>query len=157
LVFRAFNAVRFVGVRHKAKLLACPVKCIDHLYAVLQVSVVILGAVRKELAALTIANVKKAALASRLLYRLFLLITRAFGSRCRFSHSFAHFCLYCIEVKTRAALHRRVIKERLELLSHQLLNEYEAPELVFEPIKVLLSPLFCPVARPARTFKWIEA
>src|SRR5215471_9827759 len=85
------------------------------------------------------------------------LIAGSFGCRCRFGHSFAHLCLNCIEIKARAALHRRVIKERLELLSHQLLNEYEAPELVFEPIKVLLSPLFCPVAGPARTFKWIEA
>jgi len=45
-VLRAFNAVRLVWIRHKAKLLPCPDKSIDHLNAVLQVNVVILSAVQ---------------------------------------------------------------------------------------------------------------
>src|SRR5207248_3599122 len=42
------------------------------------------------------------------------------------------------------------------VLFRSLLDEDEAPELILEPIEVLLSTLFCPVIGPAGALEWIE-
>ncbi len=48
--------------------------------------------------------------------------------------------LHGIEIEARALLHRRELEEGLEL-RHFLLDKHEAPELVLEPIEVLLRRL----------------
>ncbi len=53
-------------------------------------------------------------------------------------HSLADLGFHRIEIETRAALHRRIIKEGLEFLADDLLDEDKSPELEFEPVKVLL-------------------
>src|SRR5207302_2023853 len=55
------------------------------------------------------------------------------------------------------ALHGRVIKEGLERLTHYLLDEHEAPELILEPVEVLLCPFFRPIAWPAHALERIKA
>src|SRR4051794_15279808 len=71
-------------------------------------------------------------------------------------HPFGHLGFDCVEIEARASLHRRILKECLELLTDYLLDEYEAPELVFEPVKVLLRAFFCAVRRPARALERIK-
>src|SRR6516165_7668193 len=69
--------------------------------------------------------------------------------RLRLLYPFRHLRFDRIKIKACAALHRREVEEGLEFLGHHLLNEHKAPELVLEPIKVLLSAFFCPVIWPA--------
>src|SRR6267142_4925151 len=71
-----------------------------------------------------------------------LLLAGAFAGRLCLLHLFRHLRFHGVKVETRAALHWRVIKEGLECLAHHLLDEDKAPELKFEPLDVLLSPLF---------------
>src|SRR5438876_2601067 len=84
------------------------------------------------------------------------LLARAFGSRFRLLHPFCHLRFDCVKVEARASLHRRVIEESLEFLAHYLLNEHETPELVFEPIEVLLPAFFRPIVWPARALERIQ-
>src|SRR6516164_3421300 len=76
-------------------------------------------------------------------------IARTFRSCLCLLHPFRHLRLYSIKIKTRAALHRRKVEEGLEFFGHHLLNKDEAPELILEPIEILLRAFFCPVVRPA--------
>ena len=70
----------------------------------------------------------------------------------RLLHPLPHFGFDCVEVEARAPLHRRVIEKRLEFLAHQLLHEHESPELILEPIEVLLSPFLVPsLGHPVRS------
>src|SRR5882724_10050097 len=86
-----------------------------------------------------------------------MLLASAFGRRFRLLHLFRHFSFDRVKIETRTLLHWRVIKEGLECLAHYLLDEYKAPELEFEPIEVLLSPLFRPMIWPALALERIEA
>src|SRR5438874_11911271 len=65
-------------------------------------------------------------------------VAGAFTGRLGLLYPLRHLRLHGIEVEARAALHRRVIDEALEGLAHHLLDEHEPPELVLEPIEVLL-------------------
>src|SRR5437588_6575840 len=85
------------------------------------------------------------------------LLARAFARRLGLGHPFRHLRLHGIEVEARAALHRRVIEEGLEFLAHHLLDEHEAPELILEPIEVLLRPVFRPIAGSAHALERIDA
>src|ERR1700733_5920 len=87
--------------------------------------------------------------------RQLLLIAGAFGRRLRFGHPLRHLGLNCVKVKARASLHRRELNKGLEFLGHQLLDENETPELVLEPVEVLLSTFLGPVIRPAGTLERI--
>src|SRR4051812_5019639 len=64
--------------------------------------------------------------------------------------------LHGIEVEARAFLHRRELDRGHGQLLYLLLDKHEAPELVFEPVEVLLGAVFRPVVGPARAFEWIE-
>src|SRR5215831_16910504 len=86
-----------------------------------------------------------------------LLLASAFARCLRLLHPFRHFRFHGVQVKTGPLLHRREIKERLEFLSHYLLDEHETPELELEPIEVLLRSFFCSIVRPALTLEWIQA
>src|SRR5271169_3386170 len=85
-----------------------------------------------------------------------MLVARSLVRRLRLGHPFRHFSFDSVKVEARASLHRRVIEEGLEFLAHYLLDEHEAPELVLEPIEVLLRSVFRPVVRPARALEWIK-
>src|SRR5271165_925047 len=101
--------------------------------------------------------IKRAAPASRPPWTpLFLLVAGAFGSCLCFGHSFRHLRFDGIKVKTSATLHWREFQKGLNFLAHHLLHEDEAPELVLEPIEVLLRPFFCTVAGPAGALKRIK-
>ena len=71
-----------------------------------------------------------------------------------------HLGFHGIEVEARAALHRRVFEEGLEFLAHHLLDEHKAPELILEPVEVLLRRLLSsrrrasPCARTDRGAGW---
>src|ERR1700742_3488689 len=67
------------------------------------------------------------------------LIAGTFCSLFSFGHLLGHFGFDGVEVEAGAALHGRVIEEGLDFLAHHLLDEDEAPELVFEPVEVLLA------------------
>src|SRR4051794_37504730 len=67
------------------------------------------------------------------------------------------FRLHGIEIETRALLHRRKLDRSHRQLFNLLLDKYEAPEFVFEPIEILLRALLGPIVRPARALKRIEA
>src|SRR5258708_20879909 len=69
---------------------------------------------------------------------------------------FRHFSFDRVKIETGAALHWRIIKKGLECLAHYLLDKYKAPELEFEPIEVLLSPLFRPMVWPALALEGID-
>src|SRR6266704_6847862 len=76
----------------------------------------------------------------------------------------AHCCLGCrdfrlhgIEVEARAFLHRWELDRSHRELLNLLLDEDEAPELVFEPVEVLLRSVFSPAIGPACALEWIEA
>ena len=84
-------------------------------------------------------------------------MARAFGSCFRLRNPFFQFCFDGVEIEARAALHRREFDEGLEFLAHYLLNEDEAPELVFEPVEILLCAVLRSVVGPACAFEWIEA
>src|SRR5215471_18134576 len=88
--------------------------------------------------------------------KLTLSLAGAFTGCLRLRHPLRHLRLHSVEVKTRAPLHRRVIKERLKLFRHHLLDEDKAPELVFEPIEVLLRTFFRSVVRPTLTLERIQ-
>ena len=85
------------------------------------------------------------------------LVAWAFGCLLRLGHPLRHFRFHGVKVEARATLHRREIEEGLNLLAHYLLDKHEAPELVFEPIEILLRPVFRPVAGPARALERIKA
>src|SRR5882672_10949740 len=67
------------------------------------------------------------------------------------------FRFHSIEIETRAPLHRRKLDRRHRQLFHLLLNKHEAPEFVFEPVKILLGTFFGPAIGPARALEGIEA
>ena len=71
--------------------------------------------------------------------------------------SFRHLRFHRFEVEARASLHWRVIQEGLDFLAYQLLDEHKAPELILEPIEVLLRPFFRPIIWPACALERIEA
>src|SRR5689334_8252080 len=85
-----------------------------------------------------------------------ILIAGPLRSSLRLLHPFRHLRFDSVEVKARTALHRRIVEEGLEFLAYHLLNEHEAPELVFEPVEILLSALFRPIVWPAGTLERIE-
>ena len=89
--------------------------------------------------------------------KVILLLAGAFARRLRLLHLFRHLRFHCVEVEARAPLHRRVIQEGLDFLADQLLDEHKAPELILEPIEVLLRPFFRPFVWPARALERIEA
>src|SRR5439155_6265755 len=62
-----------------------------------------------------------------------------------------------IEVEARALLHGRILDGRRDELFHFLLDEYEAPEFVLEPLEVILRPGLRPAVRPAGALERIEA
>ena len=65
--------------------------------------------------------------------------------------------LHGVEVEARALLHRRELDRGHGQLLDLLLDEHEAPELVFEPGEVVLRPGLGPVVGPARALERIEA
>src|ERR1035438_5023856 len=86
-----------------------------------------------------------------------MLVAGAFGCRFRLGHSLRHLRFDGVEVEARASLHRRVLEEGLEFLTHYLLNEHETPELIHEPItEVKLRTLFRPVVGYARALEGID-
>src|SRR6266849_2409624 len=66
------------------------------------------------------------------------------------------FRFHSIEIETRALLHRRKLDRRHGQLRDLLLNKYKAPEFVFEPVEILLGPLFGPAIGPAGALERIE-
>src|SRR5207249_9033711 len=64
------------------------------------------------------------------------LLPGALGGLLGLFHPLAHLRFYGVEIEARAALHRRIIEEGLQLLGHHLLHEHEAPELELEPVEV---------------------
>src|SRR5438552_10942589 len=85
------------------------------------------------------------------------LLAGAFARRRRLLHPFRHLRFHGIEVEARAALHWRVIEEGLECLAHHLLDENKAPELILEPIEVLLGSFFRSIVWPAHALERIQA
>src|SRR5215213_6975786 len=65
--------------------------------------------------------------------------------------------LHSVEVEARALLHWRELDRRHGELLHLLLHEDEAPELVLEPLEILLRAGLGPVLRPSRALEGIEA
>src|SRR3954454_19542598 len=61
--------------------------------------------------------------------------------------------LHSVEVEARALLHWRELDRRHGELLHLLLHEDEAPELVLEPLEILLRAGLGPVLRPSRAPK----
>src|SRR5262249_29619240 len=61
-----------------------------------------------------------------------------------------------LEIETCTALHWREVEERLQVLADNLLNEDKAPELVLEPVEILLRAFFRTVVWPAGALKGIE-
>ena len=102
-------------------------------------------------------TLRRATHAGRPPLRSFLLLAGAFARRLRLLHLLRHLRFDGVKIEARAPLHRREIEEGLEFLAHYLLDEHEAPELVLEPIEVLLRAFFRPVVRPARALERIEA
>src|SRR6266404_4599673 len=84
-------------------------------------------------------------------------IASPFGRRLCLGHPFRHLRFDCVKIETRAPLHWRVIEEGLEFLGDQLLDKDKTPELVLEPIEVLLCTVFRPIAGPARALERIQA
>jgi hypothetical protein len=72
-------------------------------------------------------------------------------------HFLRHLGFHSVKVETRTALHRWISEEGLEFLAHQLLDEHKAPELVLEPIEVLLRSFFRSVVGPARALEGIQS
>ena len=62
-----------------------------------------------------------------------------------------------IEVEARALLHRRELDRGHRQLLDLLLDKHEAPELVLEPVEILLRPDLGPALRPSRALERIEA
>ena len=85
-----------------------------------------------------------------------LLIARAFGSRFRLLHLFRHLRFDRVKIEARAPLHRRKLDEGLDCLAHDLLDEYEAPELKLEPIEILLRAFLRPVVWPTCALERIQ-
>jgi hypothetical protein len=67
-------------------------------------------------------NNRKAVLLQQSTARIGRLLTRTFARGLSFGHLFCHLRFDRVQVKARAALHRRVIEERLEFLTHHLLD-----------------------------------
>src|SRR5437867_9741948 len=84
-------------------------------------------------------------------------IASPFGRCLCLGHPLRHLCFDGLKIETRAPLHWRVFEEGLDLLGNQLLNENKAPEFVLEPVEVLLSTVFRPIAGPARALERIQA
>src|SRR5436190_5080380 len=89
-------------------------------------------------------------------YGYFDLLTSAFRSRLRLFHFFCHFRFDRLKIEAGALLHRGVFKEGLERLAHYLLDKYEAPELVLEPIKVLLGTFLGAIVGPAGSLERVQ-
>ena len=68
-----------------------------------------------------------------------------------------NFGLHGIEVEACPLLHRRKLDRGHGQLPNLLLDEYEAPEFIFEPIKVLLRTVLRTAIGPACALEWIEA
>src|SRR5581483_5159855 len=83
------------------------------------------------------------------------LLAWAFACRLGLGDPFRHLRFDGVEIEARALLHRRVLDESLELLGDYLLDEYEPPELVLEPIEVLLRAFLRSAVRPARALERI--
>src|SRR3982074_354221 len=66
------------------------------------------------------------------------------------------FRFHGIEVEARAFLHRRELDRSHGEFLHLLLDKYEAPELILEPVEVLLRTELCPAVGPARALEWIK-
>jgi hypothetical protein len=66
------------------------------------------------------------------------------------------FRLHGIEVEACAFLHRRKFDRSHGQFLHLLLNKHEPPELVFEPVEVLLRSEFYPTIGPAGALERIE-
>src|SRR4051794_24213064 len=84
-------------------------------------------------------------------------VAGAFACLLGLGHPLAHFSFHGVEVEARAALHGRIVKERLQFLAHHLLHEHKAPELELEPVEVLLTAFFGTVVWPALPLKRIQA
>src|SRR3954451_12192924 len=84
------------------------------------------------------------------------LLPSAFRRRLRLLHLLCHFGFDSLEVEARALLHRRILKEGLERLAHYLLDKHETPELVLEPIEILLCAFFGAVVGPASPLERIQ-
>src|SRR3989442_5451394 len=67
------------------------------------------------------------------------------------------FRFHSIEVEAGPLLHRRVLDGGRDELLHLLLDEYEAPEFVLEPLEVILRPGLRRAVRPAGALERIEA
>src|SRR5262249_57456921 len=65
--------------------------------------------------------------------------------------------LHGLEVEARALLHRRKFDRGLRQLLDLLLDEHEAPELVLEPVEVLLRAFLRAAVGPARALERVEA
>src|SRR5204863_5465144 len=61
------------------------------------------------------------------------------------------------KVEARAPLHRWELDRSLGQLLHLLLDEYEAPEFVLEPVEILLRAGLGSAFGPASALKWVEA
>src|SRR5271166_267720 len=84
-------------------------------------------------------------------------LTGALRGGFRLGHFLLHLRLDRVEIEAGAALHRRIVEESLDFLAHQLLDEDEAPELILEPVEVLLRAVLRAVVRPAGALERIEA
>src|SRR2546428_14096704 len=67
------------------------------------------------------------------------------------------FRFHSIEVEAGTLLHRRLLEGGRDELLHLLLDEYEAPEFVLEPLEVILRPGLRSAVRPAGALERIEA
>ena len=85
------------------------------------------------------------------------LVAWSFSRRFGLGHPLRHLRLDRFEIEARAALHRREVEEGLEFLADDLLDEHEAPELILEPVEILLRAVLRPIVRPARALERIEA
>src|SRR5204863_9325300 len=90
-------------------------------------------------------------------YDHFYLLAGAFRSRLCLFHFFCHFRFDRLKIEARALLHWRVFKEGLECLAHDLLDKHEPPELVLEPVKILLCAFLGAVVGPAGSVEGFQA
>ena len=71
-------------------------------------------------------------------------------------HPLRHLRFDGLEIETRAALHRREVEERLQFFAYDLLNEDKTPELVLEPVEILLPAFLRSIVWPARALERIK-
>src|SRR5690348_7452607 len=80
-------------------------------------------------------------------------VPRPLAGRFGLRHPLRHLSFHGIEVETGATLHRRILDERFEFLRHHFLDENKPPELVLEPIEILLTTFLRAVVWPAVAFE----